>query len=81
MAEPATATSEQRLNIEELRAAVRQIAVGFPDAYWSDHDQTGEFPWEFYDAFARDGWLGIAIPDRRRPRIAIATARTHGGHT
>jgi len=64
MAEPASVTTQDRLGLDELRAAVRQIAAGFPDTYWSEHDQAGEFPWEFYDAFARGGWLGIAIPEK-----------------
>ena len=48
---------------EDLRRAVRDLARRFPDAYWADHDAEGEFPWEFYEAFASAGWLGIAIPE------------------
>lgn len=53
-------SEEQR----DLRAAARALARSFPDAYWAEHDQSGEFPWEFYDAFAERGWLGIAIPEQ-----------------
>ena len=49
---------------EDLRVAVRGLAETFPDAYWAEHDEEREFPWEFYDAFARGGWLGIAIPEK-----------------
>lgn len=53
-------SEEQR----QLRAAARALARSFPDSYWAEHDQSGEFPWEFYDAFAEAGWLGIAIPEQ-----------------
>ncbi|MEZ5102423.1 MAG: acyl-CoA dehydrogenase family protein [Thermoleophilia bacterium] len=49
---------------EALRAAVRELASGFGDEYWAERDERHEFPWAFYDAFARGGWLGIAIPER-----------------
>lgn len=48
---------------EDLRVAVRGLAATFPDAYWAERDEKHEFPWEFYDTFARGGWLGIAIPE------------------
>ena len=35
----------------------------FDDQYWSGCDQRHEFPWEFYDAMAVGGWVGIAIPE------------------
>ncbi|MGH1565285.1 acyl-CoA dehydrogenase family protein [Mumia sp. DW29H23] len=47
---------------EEIRTAVRDLAGRFDDAYWAKLDEAAEFPWEFYDAFAEAGWLGIAIP-------------------
>jgi alkylation response protein AidB-like acyl-CoA dehydrogenase len=34
----------------------------FPDEYWRERDRTAEFPWEFYQAIADAGWLGITIP-------------------
>jgi len=51
-------TGEQR----ELRAAVRELAARFGDEYWLERDRGHEFPWEFYDAFAGAGWVGIGIP-------------------
>ena len=51
-----------KLTDEELRAAVRDLAARFDDAYWARLDEAAEFPWEFYEAFASAGWLGIAIP-------------------
>jgi len=32
------------------------------DGYWLERDRKGGFPVEFFDAIARDGWLGIAMP-------------------
>jgi acyl-CoA dehydrogenase len=48
---------------KRLRAAARDLAARFSDEYWAERDQLGEFPWEFYRAFADAGWLGIAIPE------------------
>ena len=51
-------TSEQ----QSIREAISRICARFPDEYWLDKDRTGGFPFEFYDAIAKDGWLGICIP-------------------
>jgi acyl-CoA dehydrogenase len=48
---------------EQLRTAVRDLAGRFSDDYWAERDERHEFPWDFYDAFAEGGWLGIAIPE------------------
>jgi acyl-CoA dehydrogenase len=52
--------SEQQ---QAIRASIAKICAGFGDAYWLEKDRTGEFPEEFYQALARDGWLGICIPE------------------
>ena len=57
-------TTDATLTDEELRTAVRELAGRFDDDYWARLDAAGEFPWEFYEAFAKAGWLGIAIPQR-----------------
>ncbi|MGI5204795.1 acyl-CoA dehydrogenase family protein [Spirillospora sp. CA-108201] len=46
----------------ELRDAVRDAARRFKRSYWTECDEQGEFPWEFYRAFADAGWLGLAVP-------------------
>ncbi|WP_284981527.1 acyl-CoA dehydrogenase family protein [Arthrobacter sp. efr-133-TYG-118] len=48
---------------QELRAGARELARSFSDEYWAERDEKGEFPWDFYNAFAEAGWLGIAIPE------------------
>ena len=52
-------SEEQQL----IRDAVRKTCAGFPDEYWADKDETHEFPWEFYNAMAEAGWIGVAIPE------------------
>lgn len=47
---------------QAIRTAVRDICAQFPDEYWAEADATHTFPWAFYDAMARGGWIGIAIP-------------------
>jgi acyl-CoA dehydrogenase len=46
-----------------IRAAVQKVCGDFPDAYWSSCDAEQRFPWEFYDAMASAGWIGISIPE------------------
>src|SRR3954447_6015156 len=53
-------TSEQ----EAIRDAIARICEHFDDDYWLEKDRAGGFPFDFYDAIARDGWLGICIPEQ-----------------
>jgi acyl-CoA dehydrogenase len=46
----------------DLREGVRKVCGAFPDAYWRDLDARHEFPWDFYDAMAAGGWIGVAMP-------------------
>ena len=48
---------------ELIRAAVRKVCSGYPDVYWAAKDRAHEFPWEFYNAMAEAGWIGVAIPE------------------
>jgi acyl-CoA dehydrogenase len=50
--------------LQEIREAVRAVCARFDDDYWSACDQEHRFPWDFYDAMAAGGWVGIAIPER-----------------
>lgn len=47
---------------ESIRKHARGLAAKFDDAYWRQCDAEHRFPWEFYQAFADAGWLGICIP-------------------
>ena len=42
---------------------VDRVCADFDDDYWSACDVEHRFPWEFYDAMAAGGWVGIAIPE------------------
>lgn len=44
--------------------AVRDRIKGFTDDYWSACDSEHRFPWEFFDALAADGWVGLATPEQ-----------------
>jgi acyl-CoA dehydrogenase len=46
-----------------IRAAIDKICAGFDADYWLKKDTDGGFPDDFHQAFARDGWLGIAMPE------------------
>src|SRR3990172_1267079 len=48
---------------EHVREAIGRICARFDDAYWLKKDQAGGFPVELHQALAKDGWLGIAMPE------------------
>jgi len=48
---------------EAIREAIERICARFPDEYWLKKDKEGGFPSELHQALARDGWLGIAMPE------------------
>src|SRR5215469_9025422 len=52
-------TAEQ----QELRQAVMRLCERFDGDYWLRKDTEGGFPFEFHQAMAAAGWLGIAMPE------------------
>ncbi len=52
-------TPEQR----SIRDAIERLCEPFHARYWLDRDSDGRFPADFHAAIARDGWLGIAMPE------------------
>jgi acyl-CoA dehydrogenase len=48
---------------ETIRRAVAELAAAFDDEYWLERDTKHEFPWDFYEAIAKAGWLGICVPE------------------
>jgi acyl-CoA dehydrogenase len=52
-------SQEQRL----IRDQIRELCDDFGDEYWREKDREHEFGWEFFEAFADDGWCGITIPE------------------
>ena len=55
-----TGFSEEQLDVRE---AISKICVNYPDDYWAAHDESGEYPHELHAALAKDGWIGIALPE------------------
>ena len=51
-------TPEQR----QIRESVMKLCERFDDQYWLERDETGEFPEDFCQTMADDGWAGIAMP-------------------
>lgn len=49
---------------ESIRAAIGEICAQFGDEYWLQKDREGGFPHELHQALARDGWLGVCIPEQ-----------------
>ena len=45
-----------------IRAAVRELCAGFPDAYWREKDRQQAYPDEFVKALTEAGWLAALIP-------------------
>ncbi len=48
---------------DAIREAIDKICARFPDEYWLKKDKEGGFPSELHQALAKDGWLGIAMPE------------------
>src|SRR5689334_14622316 len=47
----------------KIQEAIAKLCERFPDEYWLKRDNEGEFPSDFHQALAKDGWLGIAMPE------------------
>jgi len=48
--------------LQEIRAAVRELCAGFPDAYWRALEPD-RYPAEVVQALADGGWLSALIPE------------------
>lgn len=47
----------------DVRAAVLDLCAAFPDSYWHECDEAGEYPEEFVAALTAGGWLAMLIPE------------------
>src|SRR6185503_19528557 len=52
-------TEEQK----KISDAIAKLCARFDDDYWLKRDREGKFPADFHQAMAKDGWLGIAMPE------------------
>src|SRR5258706_12373293 len=48
---------------ERIKEAIAKLCAGFGGDYWLERDREGGFPADFHQALARDGWLGVAMPE------------------
>jgi acyl-CoA dehydrogenase len=55
---------DQTPELESIAAEAAKLAAPFDDDYWLDHDERKQFPWDFYRAFAEQGWVGVVIPEK-----------------
>src|SRR5687768_5852132 len=46
-----------------VKAAIEKLCAPFDDDFWLARDRDGRFPHEFHQAMAKDGWLGICMPE------------------
>jgi acyl-CoA dehydrogenase len=49
---------------QSISSEASKLAERFDDDYWLEHDEKKLFPWEFYNAFAEAGWVGVLIPEQ-----------------
>ena len=47
---------------QSQRDSLAKLCAQFDAEYWAEHDRLAVFPRTFYDAIAKAGWLGIAMP-------------------
>jgi acyl-CoA dehydrogenase len=47
-----------------IREGVAAVCKKFGDDYWAECDREERFPREFHQAMARDGWLGVTMPEQ-----------------
>lgn len=48
--------------MHEVREAISKICSRYPDEYWLEKDDKHEFPFDLHRDLAKDGWLGICMP-------------------
>ena len=47
----------------DVHHSISKICSSFSDDYWAEHDESGRYPHELHTALAKDGWIGIALPE------------------
>lgn len=57
-------TSSLTPELESIRDAIGKICSRFTDEYWLAIDREGTFPHELHQVLAKEGWLGICIPEQ-----------------
>lgn len=50
--------------LDLIRSSIGKIAEEFDLEYWRKKDKNKEYPWDFKDALAAGGWLGMMMPEQ-----------------
>jgi acyl-CoA dehydrogenase len=57
------AQQDRERDLAEVREAARKLARKFPLSYWRECDKDALYPWDFVNAFAKAGWMGVLMPE------------------
>ncbi|KAB8238603.1 acyl-CoA dehydrogenase family protein [Aspergillus alliaceus] len=45
-----------------VRASIAKLCAAYPEEYWQKQDEMKTFPADFHTTLAKNGWLGICMP-------------------
>jgi acyl-CoA dehydrogenase len=48
---------------QRVQSGIRELCTEFDEEYWREKDREGEYPHEFVETVADEGWLGILVPE------------------
>ena len=57
------AADARKQHLDDVRQAARKLADRYPLSYWRECDKNEKYPWEFVNAFAEAGWMGVMMPE------------------
>ncbi len=57
------AADARKQHLDDVRQAARKLADRYPLSYWRECDKNEKYPWEFVNAFAAAGWMGVMMPE------------------
>ncbi len=57
-------TTADTNDLNMIRESIRKIAAEFDLNYWRQKDADKEYPWDYKNALAKGGWLGIFMPEQ-----------------
>ena len=57
------AADARKQHLDDVRQAARKLADRYPLSYWRECDKNEKYPWDFVNAFAAAGWMGVMMPE------------------
>ena len=57
------AADARKQHLDDVRQAARKLADRYPLSYWRDCEKNEKYPWDFVNAFAAAGWMGVMMPE------------------